>query len=504
MDKTITIYKGDEYRAKIATEIDKSDLFAETYIRAFSIIDEIIAELTDAREMQDSGKENFNGMGNNIIVFSGQRGQGKTSIMQSFAKWLKQDVTADNIIRNSKENIEWKNLVARVKQSGFVVLESIDPSSLEKAESILQVLITRLFYLFDKYRKTHSNNDVTSEREWMQSIQNITTLFQKCLTNIDYLKMGRPKEWEMENLEDLVQISNSSVFKENLKELIDKLLKTLDEKEKQKKFLIIPIDDTDLATQEVFDICEDIRNYLSIPNIIILMAVDYKQLIYSVTQKYLTNYDKMLISSYDMGFEASKCYEIATQYLEKVLPAGHRIDLPQIEAIINEKPQSISFKYMDKENNDLLGLTLDKDSNSDDRGIHVQLLKVLYNRTGIIFCDKEVKQAFFPRKMRELTHFVKLLGDMNDIVCDEVYQKRDRTSMLRVEQNITVLRQYFLDYWCAKNLTLIQKEFIEKLDIVMRSHDKNKIFAEIQKFYSEINIGTFDEFFKRWWKAKII
>ena len=45
------------------------------------------------------------------------------------------------------------------------------------------------------------------------------------------------------------------------------------------------IDDMDLATQKIYRICEDIRNYLSVPNIIVLFASDYDQLVYAIYQK---------------------------------------------------------------------------------------------------------------------------------------------------------------------------------------------------------------------------
>ncbi len=483
MEKWITIYKGDEYRAKIAKEIRENDVFASSYIRAFAIMDQIISELKEDRERQD---ESVNGMGNNIIVFSGQRGQGKTSIMQSFAKWLKESIKEKEIFKNAKNMDIEKALVGRVKQNEFIVLESIDPSSLAKEESILQVLITRLFYLFDQYRQNcygreGSFHSATDEREWMRSVKDLVQLFQRCFTNIDYLKMGRSREWSLDNLEELSQISSSAAFKENLKKLIDKLLELLIEEKGKNKFLVIPIDDTDLATQEVFHICEDIRNYLAISNVIVLMAVDYKQLIYAVTRNYLVSYDK-LVDCPAIELDGKGCYRIAMQYLEKILPVGHRIDLPQIEAIINEKPDSVSFQYLDKDGIDIWE---EMDStNGTYKGMQAKLAKIIYYRTGIMFCDKQVRNAFFPRKMRELTHFVKLLGDMdNQVICSEVYRNTDQKMILQLKQNIEMLRQYFLDYWCTKNLSSSQKESLERLDIVMRSHDKKAVVAELHQLY---------------------
>lgn len=431
MSKNITIYQGDEYKAKIAQYISKDDLFAEQYMQTFSVLEQMISELSQFKIRQIEQRESMNGMGNNIIVFSGQRGQGKTSFMQSVAKWLREDVRTEDILLEDCPK-EWRKTVKNVKEHSFIVLDSIDPSSLAKEESVLQVLLTRLFYLFDRHIKSACSYGAKSDREKVRMVNDITPCFRKCFTNIDYLKLGRKKDWGIDNLEDLAQISSSAAFKENLQNLIASLLELVCKKADGNQFLVIPIDDTDLATEEVFHICEDIRNYLSIPNVIVLIAVDFKQLTYAITQKYMGNYQTLL--AHKIGFDALECYDIAAQYLEKVLPVGHRMNLPQIEKIINENPQTISFCYIDHNRKNLLDLY--DEAHKETGGIYAQLVKIIYYRTGMLFGSREVQKTLFPRKMRELTHFAKLLSEMNEVVCDNVYQKKDMDGLGRVRQKI--------------------------------------------------------------------
>ncbi|MCI8889979.1 MAG: ATP-binding protein [Eubacterium sp.] len=378
MGKRITIYQGDEYKAKIAEHISADDLFAEQYMQTFSVLEQMILELSQFKNRQKEQKESMNGMGNNILVFSGQRGQGKTSFMQSVAKWLKEDISAEDILMDDHCPKEWKKTVKNVKEHSFVVLDSIDPSSLAKEESVLQVLLTRLFYLFDKKIKSECSYGMRSDREKVRMVNDITPFFRKCFKNIDYLKLGREKDWGIDNLEDLAQISSSAAFKENLQ------------------------------------------------------------------------------------------------------------NLPQIEKIIHENPESISFCYMNKNGKNLLKL---RDQGSvDAEGIYVQLVKILYSRTGMLFCSKEVQKILFPRKMRELTHLVKLLSEMNDVVCDEVYRTEDLDGLASVRQNINIFSQYFFDYWCTKNLSPVEKDLLEKLDLAFKSHDEEailSIYGQITETYKK-------------------
>ena len=378
MGKRITIYQGDEYKAKIAEHISADDLFAEQYMQTFSVLEQMILELSQFKNRQKEQKESMNGMGNNILVFSGQRGQGKTSFMQSVAKWLKEDISAEYILMDDHCPKEWKKTVKNVKEHSFVVLDSIDPSSLAKEESVLQVLLTRLFYLFDRQIKSECSYGMRSDREKVRMVNDITPFFRKCFKNIDYLKLGREKDWGIDNLEDLAQISSGAAFKENLQ------------------------------------------------------------------------------------------------------------NLPQIEKIIHENPESISFCYMNKNGKNLLKL---RDQGSvDAEGIYVQLVKILYSRTGMLFCSKEVQKILFPRKMRELTHLVKLLSEMNDVVCDEAYRTEDLDGLASVRQNINIFSQYFFDYWCTKNLSPVEKDLLEKLDLAFKSHDEeaiHSVYRKITETYKE-------------------
>ncbi len=86
---------------------------------------------------------------------------------------------------------------------------------------------------------------------------------------------------------------------------------------------MVRIDDTDLCMCDAFSICEDIREYLSLSNVVILMALDIRQLKYSIFQRYLMKYEGILKFDNDYYYKKSvleKCDYMASRYIEKNVP----------------------------------------------------------------------------------------------------------------------------------------------------------------------------------------
>ena len=183
MMKKITIYRGEEYRPKTEKSFEADDFFAEVYLKAGRIVKEIVAEMREYENEMTKSKRyavRYSDMGNNIVIFCGKRGQGKTSAMKSFAGLL------GNGYRDGKLPEELKNTISEVRQDWFEVIDPIDPSAMENDESILRVLLSRLFYqLQERFR---SEEILKDKNELMRIRAEITKLFRRC-----YEK--RPPDW---------------------------------------------------------------------------------------------------------------------------------------------------------------------------------------------------------------------------------------------------------------------------------------------------------------------
>ena len=155
----IIVYQGDENRAKIETEFSKDMFFADVYADAEDMVREIVCEVKRQEKKQDSiecSNNSFQRTPNNIIAFCAQRGQGKTTAMKSFARLLMEG-------QKNKED-------AVFADDKFVALDSIDPAALDRGESIVRVVLSRLFY---KLEKKYENDEEVQQRE------RILDLFQK-------------------------------------------------------------------------------------------------------------------------------------------------------------------------------------------------------------------------------------------------------------------------------------------------------------------------------------
>lgn len=457
----IEINSGDEYRARIENDKIKKEgdgrpeerdledenktdeeqklFFKDIYDRAMDITKEIIREMRKYSEKSGKNgkyKTKYQGMGNNIIAFCAERGQGKTSAMQSFSAILRKDN------KRKEDKRECEGIY-------FEVLDSIDPSSLDKGESIVRVLISRIFDNIINQLDNIEKYDY-DEYDFQKKKRDIFTLFQECYENIDYLR--KEKEIGQNSLEKLAQLGSSARLKSNLHDLIKKYMqiacKSSGDKNKTYECLVVQIDDADLAVNNVFQICEDIRNYFSIPNVLVLMAANFTQLRNAIHQWYLKQYEHM-INLQSKEF-ADECSLMAARYMEKMIPAGHRIVLPDIDTIIKEEFQSIKIRYNCKP-------VLFDSSYKLCHDIQEQLLKALYQKTGIILLKEKGKlHPFLPHTLRELTHFVKMLSEMKTINHKKVFQVipdyYDKNEVENLKSNISVIKGYFLEYWCHSHI----------------------------------------------------
>lgn len=464
MKKNIEIFQGDEYRAKIEKEFKKGTLFEDVYRRANDIVLDIIREskgLRDRDEDQLGNCKNFQDMSNNIVAFCAERGQGKTSAMQSFAAFLRGEMKAEGFGEEKKEESR--------AEYHFEVLDSIDPSALNSGESIVRVLISRLFYKLDRdFRELPSYH----REEDGKLMQKISELFEQCYTNIDYL--CRNTKPDQNDLDFLAQLGNSARLKRNLYDLVNACLKVAMRRGGIGKlpYLVIQIDDADLSMCDVFNICEDIRIYFSIPNVIVLMAADYEQLRYAVYQRYLKQYKSLIRLHSKLEYE-KECNLMASRYLEKMIPNGHKVTLPVMERLISESYQELRVSYYHGAE-DLFA----NEEFQNCQDIQEQLLKLLYKKTGIVLLKKkENRHPFLPYTLRELTHFLKLLSEMDTINFELAYQTIYYEGMLdstegqlcvreleKLRKNLSALKEYFLKYWCGNNLDPLQYKLLKNID----------------------------------------
>lgn len=463
------------------------------YKEANELIVEIIERSDKIRKENEYKKEkNYRGFGNNMIIFSGDRGQGKTSAMMSYANFLKKWCGYNDEAKNFFTEEESKIF----RDHRFQVLKAIDPSALSSRENIIHIILIRLFHEMDEYLRSNQNTCEASKQQINHETKmKLVKLFEHCYDNLAYIKDGHKKDSIQDNLETLAQYGNSTRLKENLYELIELFLKIKGQKDccVKKNFLVIPIDDADLSTSNVFEICEDIHNYLSFSNVIILQAINFEQIRRAIYQRYLQQYRDMctLQNKEDI---ADKCFHMATKYLEKMMPYNHYIELPYVKFIADEGANSkLLIEYKASEE------TCEKTIYEFNSGIS----KAFYEKTGILLPNRDANlHPFLPHTMRELTAFLNILDNMQDVNFQVIFKdffSFTKTSEKKNEirkwiKNLQKVKAYFLQYWCANRLDPIQMELLKKLDDNDNEKKIQNAIIQIRAYIKKTdNSATFDK-----------
>lgn len=469
MQRTIEIYARDVYRAKTENMLRPGIFFEEVYKRTDEVVCDIIEQMESYSEdsKKYGYKAKYHGMGNNIVVFCADRGQGKTTALQSYAAYLQ---------KKSSVNEQFFTDNSAIDRAYFQVLDPIDPSSLDNGESIIRVLVSRLFLGFSKIVE---NNELPHKDEinFRREKDKILEAFQKCYENIDYLQRGR--DVETYDLETLAQLGNSAELKENLHALVNYFLDVVPcEEDKKPSYLVVQIDDADLSMGDIFKICDDIRNYFSIPNIIVMMAINYSQLELAICQRYMKQYKHIIKLQGQAGFE-EECNRMAFRYLEKMLPVGHRVVLPSVDIVMNENADFLTLLYYrcsyDKVRKkesciEVFGEEIDCCSgNAKCKNMQQQLIKMLYIKTGIVLFEHSGEiHPMLPHTLRELAHFMKLLDDMEAIDQRKAFSAlQNNAGSVEIEnwkRNLDLLMRYFLNDWCGTHLSYKQQKLMEEID----------------------------------------
>lgn len=460
-NKIINITAGEEYQLHVIDENSdiSKDFFYDVHCSAFKEVIKIINE----NKIQDNEKiqKNIVETSNNIICFCGERGQGKSSAMLSFSRIL-------NNINNHNINRYFNEYTNQLRDKRFHILSRIDPTELENEQSILKVILSRMFFDFKNY--LNQNNVLTMPNEMLDN-------FQKCYKNINLIKNIETVQKEQiyeDDLEALSNLSDSANIKNDFYNLINQFLCFMGGKD----WLVIQIDDTDLNVNNAYNIVEDIRKYFMIPKVIVLMATKMDQLTKAIEQSYIKSFDYLHKAE---GVFLCDFHQMATKYIEKLIPGSREIILPEISlGDVSDSYKNLYLQYVKTDGTTILsGLLQEK------------VLEFIYRKTGIIFVKPEnSSHSIIPKTARGLSNFLSILNSMEDIKQVTSFKDlEDVDAYLRLE-NITRFEEYFFNTWIEENVNVA---FVQMLKELMKSpwETKNKlIILNIleYKLYSDLNV----------------
>lgn len=320
-------------------------IFSDVYFEAYNALINIVNSQMGLKKLKVKAR-NFDI--NNIIAFVGDRGSGKTSCMRNFRRSLKEKRKDERIdfYKSFLKDKEGQNLEDTPKKGllelRYEILTVIDPSLFSIKDSLIEIVVAQMFNRF----KDKCNE---KDEESFSDKQNLVKQFEKVYKDIRVLNTNKESLYNdnYDELEALVALGSAISLKDDMSNLVESYIKYMSNG--KEGYLVISVDDIDMNLRVGEKMLEDIRKYLIIPNVIILMAVKMEQLKQIVQQRYLLylkenellekEMDNINHDSNSEGLLQKFKLDILNKtdkYLEKVIPYNRRINIPDLDMIKEE------------------------------------------------------------------------------------------------------------------------------------------------------------------------
>ena len=426
--ESIVFCIGEETKPVILDKSNyKQSLFTSQIESAIAQISaKTIAEEMSKKEQNTLQQKNkvlhFNDIyDNNIISFIGERGSGKSSCMYSVV----------NVLQENDE-----------RERKYCFLGTIDPSFFDANHNIMQLIIGKMYASFRKELKnlhrcrTEDMSDFGYDNDKNESTYSLKTAFNNTKKHLKYLDV-KPQYEDDNELEELYQLSAGIDLRDSLSNLISIYLRFM-----RNEMLIITIDDIDLNTEQAYEMVEQIRRFLILPNVVILMAVKLDQLADVIRLK-LTEQYKVLLS--DNRISDEQIVEMTTRYMSKLLPLESRIYMPDLNVYMNTPLSIVDENGKKLKNFDSIKIAVPE-------LIFIKCRYLFYNTLG-------TTSPIVPRNLRDLRLLLSMLFRMPDynIECN----------------NKLIFQKYFFESW-LNSLEIESLRIARSLIVVNEPTQMNK------------------------------
>lgn len=410
----------------------ENSLFSDVYKQAKKSIQNVLEishqACNDKNQIKDC---------NGIVAFTGDRGSGKTSAMLTIAGIL------------NKNASDW----LAHSSSYFEVLPTIEPSHLSRDETILDVVVSRLYTQFKAIVK---NREKSCKTIPFDKQRDLLKTFAEAHDAIRAHNQSHEKRLEIESsIENLTRLASGNDMRAFLYRLIDEFLRfktDSDEDTKPSKFLVLCIDDLDLNLNMGYEICEEIRKFFNLPNVIVLFSAKLSQLSDLIKQKYLLDLDVLIRG----GGSSDQIEDMVTRYIEKLIPVTRRCAMPLFNV------QTMSSTMLNR--NDIV--------DSEPVNYVDEILRLLFKNTGVILLKNRFGSHYFiPTNLRAMLHLLSLLDSMAavDILTNEEdpeVNTLDGSKKTVLTSNLSQLETYISEHSIRENLSMkYQKILLEMLEI---------------------------------------
>lgn len=293
-------------------EIEQS-VFEKVYMTADRILFKIIED-----ENRYGSNDNRDESSLNVISFLGERGRGKTSAMLSFLSY----------INKLQIECEWSEFYKQKqgKSIEFVTPPYIDAAMLAEKEYIFDVILAEMWDKFEEEVQRLGRNTGTDylgnleeqiKRTFISVRRAYLDMKERESTSVKVGSRDIPVAGALHDLATSVNLNRE--MKKLVKLYLNFFCKNGGEKEKD-AYLVITVDDVDMSGDKAYNVLEQIRRFLRISHVIILITADINRLQLACESRYRGIYE-----------EENDREHFINEYLEKVLPYNMRVYMPELQ-----------------------------------------------------------------------------------------------------------------------------------------------------------------------------
>lgn len=400
-NNTIIFRMGEETGIVIekTKEQFEHSLFREQYKQAFSIMDSILFRTTKVNP-NDEIDENIS----NVIAFCGDRGEGKTSALETVRGIL----SSKKIMKEAQAAKFYSS--DKIDFDSFKVLRLIDPAFFDSKHNLLELLIGQMYadICDDDKRKMEEGECSNRCDENIANRNRLMEKFQKVKRSLAIINKASDKN-AYDDLEEIDDLAAGIELKNIFNELLHCYARYF-----HKERVLISIDDLDLNATEGYQMAEEIRKYLSSPeHCVVLLAVKIEQMI-EVVQSYLREHLSSIILK-------DTIEDMATRYVTKLLPQNHRVWMPTGSILAD------SMLHIYEGNTPVEIFPSVKEA----------VVRLIFRKTRYIFVNSRNVSPIVPGNLRELRHLWATLWGLQD------GEKNDENHI----KNKSIFKHYFYNIW---------------------------------------------------------
>lgn len=336
-------------------------------------------------------------------------------------------------------------------QKRIHALKLIDPSFFDAVHNILEIIIGEMYNRTSRDLSTSITVDKENEaRKLLKSFQAIKR---------DMLYVDKNTRFERdEELEELSLLAAGVDLRTGIQKLIADYLSYFNS-----DVLLISIDDIDLNVKLAYEMVEQIRKYLILPNVMILMAVKIDQLSMVIQENLSKQFDQAL--KHDTRIlTGNDISEMAERYINKLIPIESRIYIPSPDVFFGN-----SLVIKDREN-----VVFEADTVRD------AIPSLIFTKCRYLFYNtRGTTSPIVPRNLRDLRLLLQMLIKMKD------YSEVKPINMTEALGNKQQFKRYFFSTWLDSLEVDVRSVAIKLINETEPTLFNKKVIDLIRNMYAD-------------------